>query len=238
MALTNKLSAIGDAIREKTGKTDLITLDNMPAEILSITTSSGDTTTTDYLFINTATGSVTTITADDFQSDKTVVGIRPFAFAGCESLTSVTLPSTISVLPYNNDIGVVGRQFYGCIKLSEANIANTKLPYIDDYMFYKCTSLKNITLPESINNIYYYAFNYSGLESITIPSNVQGVYAGAFRYCEDLSTVTFNGTPSEGIDPTAFTGCSSLSHIYVPWSQGTVDSAPWGATSATIHYNS
>lgn len=36
MALTDKLSAIGDAIREKTGKTDLIPLDDMPAEIRSI----------------------------------------------------------------------------------------------------------------------------------------------------------------------------------------------------------
>ena len=41
MALTNKLSAIGDAIREKTGKTDLMTLDEMPIEIASITTGGG-----------------------------------------------------------------------------------------------------------------------------------------------------------------------------------------------------
>lgn len=42
MALTNKLSAIGDAIREKTGKTDLMTLDEMPVEIASITTGGGE----------------------------------------------------------------------------------------------------------------------------------------------------------------------------------------------------
>ena len=36
MALTNKLTVIGDAIRAKTGKTDLISLDQMPAEIESI----------------------------------------------------------------------------------------------------------------------------------------------------------------------------------------------------------
>ncbi len=36
MALTNKLKAIGDAIREKTGKTDLIPLADMPNEILGI----------------------------------------------------------------------------------------------------------------------------------------------------------------------------------------------------------
>ena len=36
MALTNKLSAIGDSIRAKTGKTELLTLDEMPTEINSI----------------------------------------------------------------------------------------------------------------------------------------------------------------------------------------------------------
>lgn len=36
MALINKLSAIGDSIRAKTGKTELLTLDEMPTEINSI----------------------------------------------------------------------------------------------------------------------------------------------------------------------------------------------------------
>ena len=36
MALTDKLTAIGNAIREKTGGTDLLTLDQMPAEISNI----------------------------------------------------------------------------------------------------------------------------------------------------------------------------------------------------------
>ena len=36
MALTDKLSAIGNAIREKTGGTDLLTLDQMPTEISNI----------------------------------------------------------------------------------------------------------------------------------------------------------------------------------------------------------
>lgn len=36
MALTDKLNAIGDAIREKTGKVDKLTLDEMPTEIASI----------------------------------------------------------------------------------------------------------------------------------------------------------------------------------------------------------
>jgi hypothetical protein len=38
MALTDKLTAIADAIRAKTGKTGALTLDNMPLEISNITT--------------------------------------------------------------------------------------------------------------------------------------------------------------------------------------------------------
>lgn len=41
MALTDKLTAIGDAIREKTGKSELMTLDEMPTEIAAITTGGG-----------------------------------------------------------------------------------------------------------------------------------------------------------------------------------------------------
>ena len=38
MALIEKLNAIGDAIRAKTGGTEKLTLDQMPTEIASITT--------------------------------------------------------------------------------------------------------------------------------------------------------------------------------------------------------
>ena len=42
MALTNKLTAIADAIRIKTGKTDTMTLEQMVTEISSISVGSGE----------------------------------------------------------------------------------------------------------------------------------------------------------------------------------------------------
>jgi hypothetical protein len=42
MALTSKLSAIGDAIRAKTGKGGKLTLDQMVTEIQSISGGGGD----------------------------------------------------------------------------------------------------------------------------------------------------------------------------------------------------
>lgn len=41
MALADKLTAIADAIREKTGKADSLTLEQMPVDIRSITGSGG-----------------------------------------------------------------------------------------------------------------------------------------------------------------------------------------------------
>jgi hypothetical protein len=41
MALTDKLTAIANAIREKTGGTELLTLDQMPTEIAGIETGGG-----------------------------------------------------------------------------------------------------------------------------------------------------------------------------------------------------
>lgn len=35
----------------------------------------------------------------------------------------------------------------------------------------------------------------------------------------------------------AFEGCTNLTTINVPWAEGAVANAPWGATNATINYN-
>ena len=42
MALTNKLTAIADAIRTKTGKTDSMTLEQMATEISNISVGTGE----------------------------------------------------------------------------------------------------------------------------------------------------------------------------------------------------
>lgn len=57
MALTDKLTAIANAIRAKTGKTESLTLEQMPTEIESITTGGGSSADCCYVtFRNEATG--------------------------------------------------------------------------------------------------------------------------------------------------------------------------------------
>ena len=58
----------------------------------------------------------------------------------------------------------------------------------------------------------------------------------AFISCTSLTSITFKGTPN-AIAANAFNGCTNLTDIKVPWAEGAVSGAPWGATNATIAYN-
>lgn len=99
------------------------------------------------------------------------------------------------------------------------------------------SSIVKIFLPQSITKISTYAFGLcDSLRSITFPQNLETIGSSAFSNCKWLSSVTFKGTPIE-IDSTAFTSCPRLTTINVPWAEGAVANAPWGANNATINYN-
>lgn len=75
----------------------------------------------------------------------------------------------------------------------------------------------------------------TALTSFTIPANCVEIMDKAFSGDTALASVTFRGTPSF-ISNLAFQGLTALADIYVPWANGEVEGAPWGATNATIHY--
>ena len=75
----------------------------------------------------------------------------------------------------------------------------------------------------------------TNLALTTLPSGITNIGDGAFSNCSSLVSLTFEGTP-ESIGGSAFYGCSNLTTINVPWAEGAVANAPWGATNATITY--
>lgn len=68
-------------------------------------------------------------------------------------------------------------------------------------------------------------------------SGINTTNAAAFGKCGGLTSVTFEGKPSGNIAKNTFQGCINLTEIKVPWAEGAVANAPWGATNATITYN-
>ena len=69
----------------------------------------------------------------------------------------------------------------------------------------------------------------------SLPSGITSIGNKAFYNCNNLVSLTFEGTP-ERIDSTTFIGCNNLTTINVPWAEGAVANAPWGAPNATINY--
>ena len=109
--------------------------------------------------------------------------------------------------------------------------------------FRECRNLILEHLPAGLNRLEYAAFY--GCNSIAITKMPVGlVYVGdyQFRECFGLQKIYFYSTPVIG--RYAFVRCDNLTDIYVPWAEGEVAWAPWGADISTsgakhinIHYN-
>lgn len=81
-----------------------------------------------------------------------------------------------------------------------------------------------------------YMFRTCEFKTVTIPNFIENIYTRAFELNTMLTKVTFKGVPF-GIESDVFEYCHGLATINVPWSEGEVEGAPWGATNATINYN-
>ena len=107
-----------------------------------------------------------------------ITTIEEEAFSNCYSLQSVILPSSISVIPKE--------AFKECISLTTINIPNT-VTSIGEYAFYMCESLKSISIPPSVATIEKYAFYYcTNLKDVNISSQTK-LGNKAFLHCSNLN---------------------------------------------------
>ena len=81
------------------------------------------------------------------------------AFYGCSSLTSVTIPNSVT--------NIENSAFGNCTSLTSVTLGNS-VTYIDDFAFFGCTSLTNVTIPNSVTSIGSYGFSFC--------TNLTGVY--------------------------------------------------------------
>lgn len=142
------------------------------------------------------------------------------------SVTSVIIPAGVKK--------IADYAFCSCNKLSSVSF-NDDVTEIGTYSFSGC-STKEIVFPESLQIFGTSAFFSAPLRNILFPASVRSIGSAAFRSNYALVTITFEGTP-DSIAADSFSSTSELKTINVPWAEGAVANAPWGATNATINYN-
>ena len=154
--------------------------------------------------------------------------IRPYCFYQQQKLSSLDFGN-------KDDIeDVRDYAFYGCKSLVIDELP-IKLTVIKTSSFYYCSKITITSLQDEITEIKSNSLAYTKCSSLRyLPRNLVNLENTAFSFT-GLTSITFRSTPT--IIGLPFYNCSTLTEINVPWSEGEVAGAPWGATMATINYD-
>jgi hypothetical protein len=188
MALTDKLTAIANAIREKTGKTGTLTLDQMAEEI------SGISVNDDYLgklmnkqLTELVSESANGTISQNFQQGNTnlrridlplVTKIGASAFAGCEYLQDLNLPSVTEV---------ESNAFNACNSLTKVYFPNLEKITGWGYVFSASNKLARAYFPKLTSIVAPVGFANDALLTVFV--------LGASSVCTLSNSDIFSNTP-------------------------------------------
>ncbi len=144
-----------------------------------------------------------------------VTTIGSFAFNYCTGLTSLIIPDSVTTIENS--------AFNSCTGLTSLTIPDN-VTTIGDSAFAYCTGLTSLIIPDSVTRIGMNVFEYcTGLTSITLSNSVTDIEDCAFKNCKGLTGITISNNVTT-IGDSAFNGCTGLTSLIIPNSVTTIGS--------------
>ena len=180
------------------------------------------------------------VTYDGTEYDVTSIGES--AFISCYSLTSVSLPLSVTSIGENGFLGsglksifipssittIGANAFLSCTQMTAVFIDDLRAWLTIDFgassnplisakhLFLNGEEIKNLVIPSDVSDIKRYTFDgCAGLESITISSGITSIGACAFQACTGVTSISIPNTVTT-ISGHAFDNCSSITSIEIP----------------------
>ncbi len=213
-----------DAIRAKTGKTDLIVSGAMADEISEIQTGGGES-----ILPVVVARTISTIEASDLAG---VTKIGTYAFAYCGNLTKVTIPTGVT--------SIEAYAFYHPTYLTEVNLPEGLLT-IGESAFEPASGqgrIKSLTLPSTLTSIGARAFfeQVDITNALVIPDGVTEIGDDAFKGLYKNTSLTL-GENLVTIGARAFSGWNALKSLSIPNSVTIIGAYAFASCSSNTGIN-
>ena len=125
-----------------------------------------------------------------------VNAIGRYAFAGCNNMTSVTIPPSVKSFEYCS--------FDGCKGLKAVCI----------YDIASWCSISSVYHAQPLEYAHHLFLNGEEVKDLVVPNGVVSIGKFAFAYCTEITSVTIPNS-IKSINNNAFAGCTKLSSVYI-----------------------
>ncbi len=134
-----------------------------------------------------------------------VTAVEAFAFFRCDSLTSVTLPVSVTYLEHD--------AFTQC---SLETISMPGVTFMGEGCFYYATSLTSVDIPAGVTSVPEWGFDHcSSLQSVTFHNGLIAIGYCAFQGCPNLTSITFPESLNT-LGGYCFSTCTALESVALP----------------------
>lgn len=171
-----------------------------------------------------------------------ITNIGRYAFNGCEALTDIIIPNSVTSIGDNafwycstltsvtipNSVSIESSAFYGCSKITEANINITDISknnmLVKELVGYRINVTYNFfidgepvtSIPTNATGIGDYAlYKCTTITTADIPDGITNIGNYAFNECSALTNLFIPGSITD-IGNYAFKGCSTLTNLSIP----------------------